>query len=308
MSNLIPNFDNFIENNNDENDEYIHPILFDTDVNRNKILLNDKLEKSVEYKALDIDTTKKKKSKSKIKNNDNPEDVNYSDTYTNTNAILNESIINSNQLLFEIKQDIETIRHSKTLKNKYTYITNLASSAASLISTSINAAKELNNSITQSHNLELKRRKDNNDAKLNDKNDDAKMMDMYNAFIKAPVDMYSAYQAPTIDDMMFAPNSQTIGNAVPLGTSEREQLSPEQVRIRMEDNPNIEEIIRYDESSGRKWFDVVDVRTGKSVPNYPKSDPFLLEDTKIDLRAKVGRNRNLDRVWQVVTSDSEVIY
>ncbi len=236
----------------------------------------------------------------------------YSSTYNETNAVLQTAISQSDVLLGEIKQDIDTIRGSKTLKSKYTYITNLTASAASLINTRIAAAREMNSSITQSHNLELKRAKDNSDMNRDDKNDDAKIMDMYHAFINAPMGHYdNSLQMPTVSNMMLGVNDPTSGvSGVSMVTqggmpdSSTAGLSPEQVRMRFESNPNIEEVVRYDAASGRRWFEVIDKTNGQSIPGYPTTDNFILEDCNVDTRSGIARNRNLDKVWRVETIGS----
>lgn len=236
--------------------------------------------------------------------------VPYSNTYNETNAVLQTAISQSDVLLGEIKQDIDSIRGSKTLKSKYTYITNLTASAASLINTRIAAAREMNSSITQSHNLELKRAKDNNDMNRDEKNDDAKVMDMYHAFINAPMGQYdNTLNMPTVSNMMLGVNDPTSGmsgvSMIPANSAQSSDgLSPEQVRMRFESNPNIEEVIRYEASSGRRWFEVIDKSTGQTIPGYPVTDNFILEDCNIDTRAGIARNRNLDKVWRVETIGS----
>jgi len=231
----------------------------------------------------------------------------YASSYSETNSILRSASLQADVLLHEIKEDIDTIRSSKTIKNKYTYLTNLSSSAANLISTRITAARELNNSITQAHNLELKRAKDIKDASTENKNDDARMMDLYNAFIRAPYGMYNnGLNMPTIQDMTLGTNdanSPVTGVSMQMAHDDT-NLSPEQIRMRNENNPNIEEVVKYDPASGRRWFEVIDNTTGNPIPNYPTSDPFLLEDISIDARAGIARNRNLDRVWTLVTIDN----
>ena len=104
---------------------------------------------------------------------------------------------------------------------------------------------------------------------------------------------------PTIPDMMLGVNDPNSGiSGVSMNSNANQQgMSPEQLRMRLESNPNIEEIVVYDPATGRKWFDVIDKTTGQSVPNFPKSDPFLLEDVSIETRAGIAKNRNLDRVW-----------
>lgn len=228
----------------------------------------------------------------------------YAESYVKTNSILESAIAQSDQLLGEIKQDIDTIRASKTLKGKYTYLTNLTASAASLINTRITAAREMNNSISKAHDLELKRTKDLKDIARDDKNDDARIMDMYNAFINNPMGMYdNKLNMPTISNMMLGGNDPTSGlREISMTTEHDSSLTPEQIRMRFENNPNIEEVVHYDVSSGRRWFEIIDTRNGQIIPNYPTSDPFLLEDCSIDVRAGVAKNRNLDKVWRLVTS------
>ena len=230
-------------------------------------------------------------------------DVPYASTYSETDNMIRGTIMQIDILNSEIKEDINKIRGSSTMKSKYTYLTNLTAASSSLMATKLNAIRELNNSITQAHNLELKRAKDLKQFELDKQNDDSRMMDLYSAFINAPMGMYdNKLNMPTIPDMMVGPNDPNSGvRGVSMGggmtPSQNETLTPEQVRLRMEGNSNIEEIVVYDPATGRKWFDVIDKTTGQSVPNYPRSDAFLLDDISIESRAGVAKNRNLDRVW-----------
>ena len=123
-------------------------------------------------------TEKKKKSKAKTvevvpsihEANAKPGviDVDYSSTYGETTGLLRGAIIQADQMASEIQDDLDAVRGSKTLKGKYTYITNLTSAKASILSTKIAAIREMNSSITQSHNLELNRMKA---LKLDQKNE-----------------------------------------------------------------------------------------------------------------------------------------
>lgn len=236
----------------------------------------------------------------------------YAQSYTETDNLLRNTVLQADQLLSEVKEDIDTIRASKTLKNKYTYLTNLTASAASIIGAKISAIKEQNSTITQSHNLELKRAKDLKEFEQNDKNDDARMMDLYNAFIHAPYGMYdNGLNVPTIPNMILGTNDSNSGvSSVSMTTPNGHDstLTPEQVRMRFENNGSIEEVVKYDLASGRKWFEVIDKNTGMPVPNYPTSDPFLLEDISLDTRSGIAKNRNLDRVWTLVTDGSTSEY
>lgn len=242
----------------------------------------------------------------------NVAEADYAKSYIETNNLIRGAIIQADELSSEIKQDIEAVRSSKTIRNKYTYITNLTASASNLLNTKISAIKELNSTITQTHNLELNRLKA---LKLNEKesNDDMKMMDIYSAFVNTPIGSYTP-NAPSIQDLTLGVNNQNpsvspIEMTSSFNIQQNSSLTPEQNRMRMESNPNIQVVVRYDQSTGQRCFDVIDKETGSSVPNYPRPDSFLLEDTTIDIHSGIARNRNINTVWPLIMegSDSMVI-
>ena len=238
------------------------------------------------------------------------EKVPYARSYDETTAMLRQAVVQTDVLAGEIKADLDKIRASSTMKSKYTYITNLTSSEAALISTKVGAIREINASITKAHELELKRTKDLKEMQRDQQNDDARMMDMYNAFINSPMGMYNnALNMPTVPDMVLGVNGQnpTVQGVSIAPSMTQSELTPEQLRMRMESNPNIEEVVMYEPSTGRRWFEVIDNSTGMPVPNYPKSDEFLLADCVIDVRTGTARNRNLDKVWRLVNTEGTVI-
>lgn len=232
-------------------------------------------------------------------------DVDYASTYNETNNLIRGAILQADELGAEIRKDIEDVRSSKTLKGRYTYLVNLNASASSLLTTKISAIKELNSTITQVHNLELNRMKA---LKLDkaDENDDMKMMDIYSAFVNTPIGTYTP-AAPSIQDLTIGVNGQ--GNNISAVEMVAQQqigapLTPEQNRMRMESNTNIQTVVRYDQTTGMRTFDVIDRNTGMSVPNYPRPDGFLLEDTTIDVANGIARNRNINTVWPLVVEGS----
>lgn len=225
-------------------------------------------------------------------------DGGYQQSFAKTNAMLEGAIAQTDQLSAEVKEDIDTIRASKTLKNKYTYLTNLTASSASLISTKIAAIKEINSTISQSHKLELDRMKAMHDSQK-EQNDDSRMMDLYKAFVNTPVGTYTSPNIPSIADMTMAPETNGVA-AVAMGDLPPMQLTPEQARMRMENNPNIMTVVKFNQSTGQRFFDVIDRTNGASIPNYPRPDAFLLDNTAIDIHAMSARNKNLDTVWPVV--------
>lgn len=237
----------------------------------------------------------------------NVAEVDYAKSYNETNALIRGAILQADELSAEIKSDIDTVRASKTLKNKYTYITNLTASAGSLLSTKIAAIKELNSTITQGHNLELNRLKT---IKANEKedNDDMRMMDIYSAFVNTPIGTYNPIGSPNIQELTLGVNNPS-GNVsgvemVNPNYAAGQPLTPEQNRMRMESNHNIQTVVKYDQSTGQRMFDVIDKNTGMSIPNYPRPDNFLLDDTTIDVHTGIARNRNINTVWPLVVVGS----
>lgn len=227
-------------------------------------------------------------------------ETDYAKTYGETAMLLRGAIAQADQLASEIKDDIDSVRASKTLKNKYTYLTNLTGTAGALLGTKISAIKEMGNIVSQINKMELDRFKT---LKLDSKEetDDKRMMDIYSAFVNTPV---GNYVAPSMQDLTLgvnAPNAaiSSVEMVAPNNNTSR-ALTPEQNRMRMESNHNIQVVVRYNQSTGQRAFDVVDKATGASVPNYPRPDNFLLEDTTIDVHTGIARNRNINEVWPLM--------
>ena len=84
----------------------------------------------------------------------------YIDTFSETNDMLKYSIIQLDVLTNDVKNELDNIRNSKTLKGKYKYISELCSTASSLVSSKISAIKEINAVTNNCHKLELQRLKD----------------------------------------------------------------------------------------------------------------------------------------------------
>lgn len=232
-------------------------------------------------------------------------EANYASSYNETNNLIRGTIVQADQLAAEIKADIDAVRSSKTLKSKYTYLTNLTGTAGSLLSTKIAAIKELNSTITQAHNLELNRMKMIK-ATEKEENDDMRMMDIYSAFVNAPMGSYNPMGNPNIQELTLGINnpSGNVSGVEMVVPRQAQALTAEQNRMRMESNPNIQTVVRYNQTTGQRMFDVVDKMTGMSVPNYPRPDNFLLDDTTIDVHTGIARNRNINTVWPLMIEGS----
>jgi len=237
----------------------------------------------------------------------------YEDTYEETNNMLKVSIAQLDILAGDVKGEIDHIRGSKTLKGKYKYISDLCATASSLVSSKISAIKEINSVKTKCHELEIRRIKDIKSAAANQQDDDKYIADLYNAYINTPI---GAAQHPALQytSSNVAGNMGALMsgmNAVPANEEQNfnnfmSNLTPEQNRMILGDNPNIETVVVYDPNTGDKMFDVIDTSTGMPVPNYPRPDRGLLDDTSIDFGTGIASNTNIGQSWKVVVIGDQI--
>ena len=59
-------------------------------------------------------------------------------------------------------------------------------------------------------------------------------------------------------------------------------------------------VVVYDKATGNKYFDVMNVATGRSIPNVPRRDPMFMEDTTLDIQKKIAKNINLNETFPIV--------
>ena len=238
--------------------------------------------------------------------------VNYQKTYAETSRMLKSAIGQTDMLLNDVANDIQEIRGKTAMANKHRTVAELTEVMGELISTKITAIKELNNSITHINDMTMKQQKDLRQMNA-DQNDDKKIMDMYNAYMSIPMGQYGKAPAISIQDITSGINSgvnrvdimpAAAGGGLPSMDPGYQNfltnMTPEQNAMRYEDNPNVKTVVVYDQSNGRKWFDVIDTSTGASIPNVPRPDDFLLDDTRPDLSNMVARNANINVTYPLV--------
>ena len=231
----------------------------------------------------------------------------YEDTYEETNDMLRISIGQLDILANDVKSELDSIRASKTLKGKYQYISELCATASGLISSKITAIKEINAVKTKCHELEIRRIKDIKSAAANQQDDDKYIADLYNAYINTPI---GAAQHPALqyNSANVAGNMGVLMGGMSAAPTNEDQnfnnfmqnLTPEQNIMILGDNNNIETVVVYDPNTGDKMFDVIDTTTGTPVPNYPRPDRGLLDDTSVDFNTGIATNTNIGQSWKVV--------
>lgn len=233
----------------------------------------------------------------------------YDTTYNDTNAMLRTTVSQLDIVTAELKNQMDIVAASKTIKNKYQYIPQMAGSIGGLLATKVQAIKEINKTTTDAHNLELKRIKDLNlNVSADQKDDDQRIMEMYHAFISAPYGNQAG--------VPYTPQQlSTIGAPSPTGSAGiiraledpntgfsqyQQHMSPEQNAMRLEHNPSVKTVVVYDKNTGNRYFDVMDINTHQSVPNVSRPDAMFLEDTTIDVRNRIARNTNLNQTYPLI--------
>lgn len=241
-------------------------------------------------------------------------------TYQYTSRLLGETLEQVDMVASEIKEEMDNIRLSRTMKGKYTYLTNLTDNLATLLNTKASVIKEINNTITKSNELDYRREKDRKDAEGN-ANDDKYIMDMYNAFIKNTSSGYTPNLGPTPTQTAMPGNNIVMaetpsyyvdnqGNNQPIEpgyVNYLNNLTPEQNSMFYENDPNVKTVVLYDAATGERSFQVMNIATGKIVPNVTTLDNRFLDDTTLDLKSRIAKNNNLRESFPIVFKNEAVL-
>ena len=91
-----------------------------------------------------------------------------------------------------------------------------------------------------------------------------------------------------------------IGSADTQYNNYLQNITPAQNMMFLENNPNIQQVVVYNQETGARYFDVIDMSTGQSVPNAEKHDAMFMEDVTIDQKNRVARNINLGETYPLV--------
>lgn len=237
-------------------------------------------------------------------------------TYGQTTMMLHETVQQIDMLASEIKEELDNVRLSRTMRNKHNTMVGLATSLGKILETKVSAISQINSSISKANDLDYKREKDRKASEANAAADDRYIMDMYNAFIKNP--MNNAPGANILGPSMI--DSTIIGGSSPQSTgiiradigndngglrdagylNYLSNVTPEQNMMFYEQNPNVKTVVVYDASTGNKFFQVMDISTGQVIPNVPVMDNRFMEDTFLDLKNKIAKNNNLHESYPIV--------
>lgn len=240
--------------------------------------------------------------------------VPYTDTYSNTTNLLYSTIGQIDSLSTELKNDLDNVRNSRTLKKKYDYISDMISTEGTLISNKINAIKEINKTITDSHNLDLKRMSSIASSGLN-KDDTRVITDMYNAFVQTPigVDGTNPFGFPNQIDMTVGAGNNIVRNgfngAGDMGYNNYiNSPNAEQAAIQASTNPNLETVVVMDENNPdpnrRLRFEIMDKSTGSFVLG-DTPDPMFLENLRLEPDMGIAIDNNLNKSYTLIEANTQ---
>ena len=195
-------------------------------------------------------------------------------------------------------------------KTRALTIAELQNTQVSIINTKLAAIREINNVRHKINDLSIKH--EQMMKGMGEENSDKAITDSYYALINAP-----RYGLPTFTQPLHpasintgvnlqggvipsAPIVTAVANESPTPPPINTNLNPVQQRMIMEKNPNIKTVVVYNQSTGDKYFDVVDVSKGVSIPNVERPAKFLLDDMVPDFRNGVATNSNANMSFPLV--------
>ena len=237
-------------------------------------------------------------------------------TYAETTDMLHATLAQIDELSFGIRQELDSVRASRTMRNKYGAMTDLTENLTSLISSKIQVIKEINSSISKANDLDYKRQKDAM-AVSGAENDEKHIMDMYSAFVQNPNGSPNNILGPSMMDSSMIGSSDIIrADASPTPAGQLPDLgylnyisniTPEQNMMFLESNPNIKEVVVFDHATGNKFFQVMDMSTMQVVPNVPVKSQMFMEDTVLDLKNHIAKNVNLNATYPIVEINVDTV-
>lgn len=271
--------------------------------------------KRIKVKPAGDDNTVEKVDGEVVSDSDEKSINNYRDTM----SALRNTVVELDVLANEMKADLDMVRSSKTLRGRYQYSSMLGQNISQILSTKVQAIKEMNTTIKNASELDYRIKKDNREF-ANAGNDDQRLMDMYNAFISTPTGSAANALGPSVQQMMLPGNDNVqqysrgpITDDNPLAqpgmdpgyAAYLQHMTPEQSRMLLEGNPDIKEVVVYNPSTGEKHFRVQNTATGEFLEGVAHHDDVFLEDCSINTRNNTARNTNLNMSFPLVVVGEE---
>ena len=243
----------------------------------------------------------------------------YEYGYRGQAAILLDTIQKADTIYNRIDQELTNFTESRTYggKNRLQHMSDFMNTQIGVINTKINATRELDNIRHKINDLLMKRMQFDKEAQ--DENSDKAVMDAYYALVNSTnyglPQMVAPLSASTINtsvNLSGMPVQSNVimdsGNIIRSDQNTMDQsfedykanLTPIQRKMILDNDPNIKTVVVYDQSSGHKYFDVINVQTGQSIPGVTRPAEFLLDSMRIDARNGIAVNSNVNQTYPLV--------
>lgn len=260
--------------------------------------------------------------------------------FDNSNRLLAQTITQADYLFVKVEEELEKYKKNSSFggKSRAIAMSTLLNTQANILGTKINAIRESNN--TRKAILEniLKRDQMQMQARMKvfapkedvEQNSDKAIADAYYSIINA-----SRYGLPTVHNPLAQSSINTgislQGNIIPtsslntpivtsnvgemqpnmagdpLNSFMGNNMSPNQKRMILEHNPNVKIVVFYDQSTGGKKFEALDVNTGKIIPGVQLPASFLLEDMRIDFNNALAYNSSANLNYPLVITGRRAV-
>ena len=234
------------------------------------------------------------------------ENIPYQVAYNETNKQLDDAITQLDMLGGELVSELQTIKSSRTLKNKFVHINNMAVTLTSVIGSKIAAIKEKNKVINDVNNLEIRRIKDLKMDAAENENSDQRIANLYNAFVSMSAIGQVPPNAlgPSMQNMMMVGPTPDImrvpGQEVYDQMQWEQSLDPAKKRMLLEAKGIAETVVVYDSETGNRYYDVIDKTTGQSIPDIEKPDDSTIYELDINLSGMFAKDSNRQKVYRLI--------
>lgn len=231
-------------------------------------------------------------------------------TYSETAFLIKNTIDQVDMVAAEVKHELDAVRNNRTFKNRYNVMVGLTSNLSDLLNAKISAIKEMNNCITKANDMDYKIRKDRKDAEAG-LGDDKLIMDLYQNMVQNPVNFNQVPQQPMGNTgnlgIVRAPEDGVAPGQADQGfLNYMANITPEQNMMLLEHNPDVKQCVVFDASTGNRWFQVMNTKTGQPIPNAPTLDPMFMEDVTLDTKNMIAKNINLGQTYPLVVINDGV--
>lgn len=239
------------------------------------------------------------------------QNIPYQMAYNETNKQLDDAIMQLDMLGAETLTDLQMVRASKTLKNKYNYINDMTENAVGIINAKLSAIKEKNKTINDINNMEIRRIKDLKMIQQSEEDDTTRIANMYNAFVNTPIGNVAPVLGPSIIDTTLIGSGQeydrasiSMGGGMDSTAAWQASLDPAGKRMLYESQGLIETVVYYDEASGNRWYGCINKSTGQPVQDVEVPTNEDIYSLDINIRGNFAKDSHRNVIYPLIVINS----